>query len=130
MAAGHYIGLSAFDGLELRAVTRQAACIASNTFSVYREAKGKNALEVRQKKERLKAAVLNWACETFPDFAFNPFCQEEGEAIADALAVGVAAGRAYFSIQRTEAEKAAQKALFAKKAGKGTKPKGGGQPHE
>lgn len=93
MAAGAYLSLSDFAGLPVYPVTRQAACVATGTGSVYREPAGKNTRERDAKKARLKNAVVEWANNQYPLFrlGYRNLPMPEQECVADALAVAESA---------------------------------------
>ena len=61
MATGAYLTIYPLGGLPVVGITRQAACKASGTLSVYGQSAGKTSAEKDAKKRRLKLAVIEWA---------------------------------------------------------------------
>ncbi len=92
-----YLTLSELARFEPVCITRQAACLATGTHGVYRQAAGRTEEQKNAKKARLKGAVLAWALDTYPVFADEarfPAGPRYGacmEGVADALAVAEAA---------------------------------------
>lgn len=126
MAAGHYLA-TVFAALLRRyqtrkitvvPITRQAACIVAGCYGIYRSPKGKTAKEQQAKRDRLKAAVIEWANGEFSNIVLGP----EEDAVADALAIGQAAYNGHQVKRRALAEKEAQKALFGRGSGTRKKP--------
>jgi hypothetical protein len=104
MALGALLTIPWLSNLPIVPVMRQAACIAAGCGSLYRES-AKTANEKRDKRLRLKAAVIDWAN--------RELClglDESQDAIADAAAVAYAAWGQY----RQEQLIASQKPLFGK----------------
>lgn len=117
-AAGAYLVLPRLAGAQPVAITRQAACIAAgrDIYAVYRQPKGKTASEQTAKRARLKHAVCRWASEIIVDFTHGlegPYNADQ-EAIADALAIGVAAWIRHQEEERKRAIAAAQRVLLGK----------------
>ncbi len=118
MAAGAYITLPGIVFVPSLGVSRQQACLATNTYTVYRQPKGKTAADIAAKKLRLKQAVLA-AINRMYDIALT----SDEDAIADACAVAEYAMQAQLKRIKDAAEKAAQKANFATKVAKITSAK-------
>ena len=113
MAAGNYITLPGIVFVPSVGVSRQQACLATNTYQVYRQPKGKTKPEQDAKRLRLKQAVLA-AINRMYDMALT----SDEDAVADACAVAEYAMQSELKKQKDEAEKAAQKAMFAQKVAK------------
>jgi hypothetical protein len=107
-----YLSIREIHNLPSYPIVRMSACAATNTTAIYREPAGKTKKEQDAKRARLKAAVQAFIVEkfglTFQPSAYSP---EEVEAICDAAAVGLAAGKKLVEELKLERTKAAQKTL-------------------
>lgn len=113
MATGAYLTIYPLEGLPVVGITRQAACKASGTLSVYAQRSGTTTAERAAKKRRLKLSVIEWANRRD---TFDAGLREDQDAIADALAVARAAWN------QQEALRLAPRPLF----GRGSRgPRGG-----
>jgi hypothetical protein len=111
-ATFRYLTNPHFRGAILLPILRVQACDATGTRSVYMEPAGKTDAEKKAKKARLKAAVQASVCERFGlVFPAGAYLPEEVEAICDAAAVGLAAGKKLVEELRLERAKASQKTL-------------------
>lgn len=107
-----YLSVRELQGLPLYPIVRMSACAVTNTTAIYREPAGKTKKEQDAKRARLKAAVQEFIIEKF-GLTFHPsaYSPEEIEAICDAAAVGLAAGKKLVEELRLERAKAAQKTM-------------------
>lgn len=111
-ATFRYLTNPHFRGASLLPILRVQACDATGTRSVYMEPAGKTDAEKKAKKARLKSAVQAAICKRFGlSFPSGAYLPEEVEAICDAAAVGLAAGKKLVEELRVERAKAAQKSL-------------------
>lgn len=115
MATGAFLTIYPLVGIPVVAITRQAACKASGTLSVYRQSAGKTSAEKKAKKRRMKLAVIEWANR--PD-TFDAGLREDQDAIADALAVAQAAWDRERTMQEQQEVEARQPRLTGPRGGK------------
>jgi hypothetical protein len=111
-ATFRYLTNPHFRGASLMPILRIQACDATGTRSVYMEPAGKTDAEKKAKKARLKSAVQAAVCQRFSlSFPSGAYLPEEVEAICDAAAVGLAAGKKLVEELRAERAKTAQKVM-------------------
>lgn len=111
MATGAFLCLPRLAGVPLEGVARVSGCAAVGASSVYREKAGATAKDKAAKRERLKQAVIegvNEACGLSLDTS--------QDAEADAISVGIAAGRKAWAAITAKESKAAQGTLKLRKA--------------
>jgi hypothetical protein len=107
-----YLSIREIHDLPMYPIVRMSACAVTNTTSIYREPAGKTKKEQDGKRARLKAAVQEFIVEKF-GLTFHPsaYSQEEIEAICDAAAVGLAAGKKLVEELKAQRAKDAQKVM-------------------
>jgi len=106
MATGAFLCLPRLAGVPLEGVARVSACAAVGASGVYREKAGTTSAEKTAKKKRLKQAVIE---------GVNALCNLQldptQDAKADAIAVGVVAGRKAWAEIKAKEAKAGQGSL-------------------
>lgn len=107
-----YLSIREIHDLPMYPIVRMSACAVTNSTAIYREPAGKTKKEQDAKRARLKAAVQEFIVEKF-GLTFHPsaYSPEEIEAICDAAAVGLAAGKKLVEELKAERAKASQKTL-------------------
>ena len=106
MALGCYLTISPLLELPLVAVMRGAACTSVGAHTLYREKAGVTYQQKKDKRDRLKAAVIagvNQRCALF--------LRSDQDAEADAIAVGIAAGEQWWREQKAQKAAAAQTSM-------------------
>lgn len=111
MATGAFLCLPRLSGVPLEGVARVSACAATGASAVYREKAGTTSAEKTAKKKRLKEAVIVGVNELC-GLALDP----TQDAEADAIAVGVVAGRKVWAEKAVKEKKASQGTLPLRKA--------------
>lgn len=110
MATGAFLCLPRLSGVPLEGVARVSACAATGASSVYREKAGATSAEKTAKKKRLKEAVIN---------GVNDLCglalDLTQDAEADAIAVGIVAGRKTWAELMAKEKKSSQGTLKLRK---------------
>jgi len=111
MATGAFLCLPRLSGVPLVGVARVSGCAAVGASGVYREKAGTTLREKTEKKARLKAAVIE---------GVNELCglqlASHQDAEADAISVGIAAGRKEWEAVKGKEAKAGQGVLKLRKS--------------
>ncbi len=111
MATGAFLCLPRLAGVPLEGVARVSGCAAVGASAVYREKAGSTAREKAAKRDRLKQAVIE---------GVNGLCclslDASQDAEADAISVGISAGRKAWAELKAKEGKAAQGSLKLRKS--------------